>query len=152
MSKNWWIVIIIVVALVILGWWWIQSQKSQTVTQPQTPTDTSTIIQAPSPTTAESTTSGEMMKKEEYTVKITATGFSPKTLTIKAGETVTWMNDDNAVHNVNSAPHPAHTDYQPLNLGSIQPSGSKSLTFPVAGTYKYHDHLNPTLFGSITVE
>lgn len=151
MSKNWWIVIIIVIVLVFLGWWWMQSQKNQTASQPQTPAVTSTI-QTPAPSAEESTTSGSMEKKEEYTIKITPTGFSPKTLTIKVGATVTWMNDDSTVHQVNSAPHPTHTDYQPLNLGSIQPGGSKSLTFPVAGTYKYHDHLNPTLFGSVTVE
>jgi len=53
---------------------------------------------------------------------------------------------------VNSALHPTHLEYPPLNLGVIKPGESKSLTFPEAGTYKYHDHLNPSLFGSVTVQ
>lgn len=151
MSKNLWIAIIVAVVLIFFGWWYMQSQKVQTNPQTTTPS-TTTVMESPSPIGEESTNSGSMEKKSEHSVSVTSAGFLPKTLTIKVGETVTWMNDDSANHTVNSAPHPAHTDYSPLNLNVIQPGASKSLSFPMAGTYKYHDHLNPTLFGSITVE
>ena len=88
----------------------------------------------------------------QNTVKITASGFEPAKITIKAGETVVWSNQSDNTGNVSSAPHPAHTDYPPLNLDDIAPGASVSLTFPTAGTYKYHNHLDPSRFGSITVQ
>lgn len=88
----------------------------------------------------------------QQTITVTSSGFQPGSLTVKAGETVVWSNQTGNTSNVSSAPHPAHTDYPPLNLGDIAPGASVSLTFPAAGTYKYHNHLNPSQFGSITVQ
>lgn len=85
-------------------------------------------------------------------VTITQSGFSLKDITIKAGDTVSWMNSDTIDHTVNSAPHPTHTAYPPLNLDNLKPGETKSLMFPTSGTYKYHDHLNPSLTGSVTVQ
>ena len=86
-------------------------------------------------------------------IKVTSDGFTPASVTIKAGTSVTWTNVDNQVHQVNSNPHPTHTDYPPLNtIGTIQPGASKSLSFPTPGVYKFHDHLFPENTGSITVQ
>lgn len=145
MTRNYWIVAAVVVVLVVLGF---------VLTRPQQPTR----APEPTPTPPTSTESASLAAPEgaktteETVVKITAAGFSPKDVTIKAGATVTWMNEDTAVHTVNSAVHPTHQVYPPLNLGNIQPGGKVSLTFPTAGTYKYHDHLNPSLTGSVIVE
>lgn len=81
-----------------------------------------------------------------------STGFEPQTITIKAGQTVTWTNQSGTKVFVASSPHPTHTDYPPLNLGVIENGGTKFLSFPTPGTYKYHNHLNPGQYGSITVE
>lgn|SRR3989344_993856 len=89
---------------------------------------------------------------EEAGVSLTAAGFNPQTLTITAGTQVVWTNTSGAVGNVSSAPHPAHTAYPPLNLGSFDGGATVSLVFDQPGTYKYHNHLNPTQTGSITVE
>ena len=142
MSKNVWIAVAVVV-LVAGGW---------LLTRPQTaPAPTPAVVSTPQPTES-SATEGAMMEKSKNIVTISSSGFSPKDITIKAGEAVTWTNSDTADHNVNSAPHPTHTIYSPLNLDTIKPGEEKSLTFPRTGTYKYHDHLNPSLFGSVTVE
>lgn len=95
------------------------------------------------------------------TVEVTAAGFSPNTLTIKAGDTVAFVNKDSAQHWPASAVHPTHAVY-PESGGCI---GSKfdackgleagekfKFTFNEKGTWKYHDHLNPALFGTIAVE
>lgn len=85
-------------------------------------------------------------------VTIDSNGFNPPGLTIKKGGSVTWKNTDSALHQVDSNPHPVHTDYLPLNsVDLIQPGGEKSLSFPDSGTYKYHDHLNPQFMGEIVV-
>ena len=95
------------------------------------------------------------------TVVITATGFNPATLTIKAGETVMFLNQDTAPHWPASAMHPTHTVYpEPggcigskfdacKGLGTGQPFMFK---FNEKGSWKYHDHLNPSLWGTIVVE
>lgn len=146
MSRNWMIAAIVIVVLIVAGVMLTRPKQPATPPTPsvQTPTSTESAAQT-------GATEGAVVK-EETVVKVTSTGFSPKTVTIKAGESVTWMNDDTAVHAVNSAVHPTHQVYPPLNLGNIQAGEKLSLTFPTAGTYKYHNHLNPSLTGSVTVE
>ena len=97
----------------------------------------------------------------ENTVEITSSGFRPNTLTINAGDTLTFVNKDTNPHWPASAVHPTHTAY-PESGGCI---GSKfdackglvqdetfSFKFDQKGTWKYHDHLNPGLTGTIVVE
>lgn len=147
MSKN---TIIVLVGILVLGLVGFFLLKPQTNTQvpPQTQE-----VSEPSPSESpQAATGGAMMKEEASMVKISSAGFSPKSITIKAGEKVIWTNDDSANHTVNSSPHPTHTDHPFLNLGLMKTGESKSVTFDTAGTYKYHDHLNPSLTGSITVE
>jgi plastocyanin len=86
------------------------------------------------------------------TVILSDTGFSPQTLTIKPGDNVTWVNQSQSDATVNSDPHPTHTDYPPLNLGSFLPGASLSLIFNSPGTYKYHNHLNPSQTGTVVVK
>ena len=88
----------------------------------------------------------------QTTITATSAGFQPGNITIKTGDTVIWNNQSGNTSNISSSPHPAHTDYPPLNLGNIAPGASVSLVFPTAGTYKYHNHLNPSQYGSITVQ
>lgn len=150
MSKSAVITVVIVIALLLLGGWsFISSQKPPV---PQTPSVSQTPVPQP---TSQATDEAEISSEEvdeALLVEITSKGFDPKEIKIKAGQTVTWMNTDTAVHTVNSAIHPTHQVYPRLNLDNIQPGAKKSLSFPDTGTYKYHDHLNPSLTGSITVE
>lgn len=92
------------------------------------------------------------VQQSQNTVNLTSTGFSPTNLTIKSGQTVTWVNKSGQTATVNSAPHPAHTAYPPLNLGSFNDGGTLSLTFDKPGTYNYHNHLNSSQKGTITVQ
>lgn len=145
MSKNAVIVAVMVVILVLIGWMLLR--------QKQTPAPTPSSISTPSSTQSAAPAASEgAVMKEEKTVKITTNGFSPQNVTIKAGKTVTWVNSDSVDHTVNSVVHPTHLVYPPLNLGDIKSSQKKSLVFPTAGTYRYHDHLNPSLTGSVTVQ
>lgn len=135
----------IVVLVILAGWYFLQSQKGKAPTpSPQVTTEEA------SPATSEATEAAEM---EKNVVTISSSGFTPQNITIKAGESVTWVNDDSDSHQVNSAVHPTHQLYPPLNtVGLLTAGDKKSLSFPDAGTYKYHDHLNPSLTGSVTVE
>ncbi|OGD90647.1 hypothetical protein A3D07_01590 [Candidatus Curtissbacteria bacterium RIFCSPHIGHO2_02_FULL_42_15] len=85
-------------------------------------------------------------------ITYTDSGFSPAQVSVKVGDTVTFKNDSKANIQVNSAPHPAHTQFPELNIGSIATGESKTVTFTTAGTKKYHNHLNPSQTGTIVVE
>ncbi len=145
-SKNILLAAVILVVIVLGAWFFMKSQNNQVT--PATPTTTNPVV--PSVSSGSATSENQV---EENTVVVTTDGFSPKEIRIKAGGTVTWVNNDSVDHQVNSAPHPAHTDYPPLNtVGLLKPGEKKSLSFPATGTYKYHNHLNPSLFGSVVVE
>ncbi|MBI2018190.1 cupredoxin domain-containing protein [Candidatus Daviesbacteria bacterium] len=149
MPKNVVIATVVIVVLVLAGWYFIGSKKYST---PQAPAK---VSQTPAPVAASPTSSatdGAIVTEDKNAVQISSSGFSPKSIAIKVGETVTWMNNDNTNHTVYSAGHPTHLTYPPLNLGTIKPGRQVSLEFPKAGTYQYHDHLNPSLTGSVTVK
>lgn len=147
MSRNSLIAVVVAVIVLIGGFVIIKSQKA-----PSSDLPTSTVTE-PTPMTEQSSPSAAASAGvSQNQVKITTDGFLPKDITISVGETVTWMNSDTDNHNVSSDPHPVHTLYTPLNLGMIKAGDSKSLSFPTTGTYKYHDHLNPSLTGSVTVK
>lgn len=138
---------VIIIVLVILGGGWVLLSSRQT--QPVPPSISNTAVQ-PTESISPSTTSANV---SETMISVTSSGFTPKDVTIHIGEAVTWVNNDTADHQINSTPHPIHTDYPPLNTVGLLKSGEKkSLSFPTAGTFKYHDHLNPTTLGSITVQ
>ena len=88
----------------------------------------------------------------EVTVSITSSGFSPDSITVQPGTKVTWVNNSGGVANVSSDPHPTHTLYPPLNLGRVAGGASVSLVFDKAGSYGYHNHLNPGWTGKVTVQ
>ncbi|OGH12257.1 MAG: hypothetical protein A2857_00630 [Candidatus Levybacteria bacterium RIFCSPHIGHO2_01_FULL_36_15] len=85
-------------------------------------------------------------------VTITANGFEPKTITIKTGTKVIWINNSGTTITVSSDPHPTHTLYPPLNLGRFEDGQTVPLIFDKPGSYGYHNHLNPDQTGQVVVE
>jgi plastocyanin len=78
------------------------------------------------------------------TVRITATAFSPASVTIATGDAIKWVNKDTKTHQVVS------------NSGAfaspiIAAGKTYTHTFNTAGTYRYHDALHPSLTGKIVV-
>ena len=103
-------------------------------------------------TTVTATKTAVPANGKTVTVNYDGSGFSPNNLTIKAVTTVVWMNNDTDPLQVDSAPHPMHTSYPPLNASSpTQPGNTYTFTFPQAGTFMYHNHLEPAKKGSVTV-
>lgn len=66
--------------------------------------------------------------------------FSEKEVTIKKGETLVFVNDDNIAHNVLST-SPTHK----FNLGLIQPGHSTPVTFKNAGDLNILCAIHPTM-------
>lgn len=87
-----------------------------------------------------------------HAVNVTSSGFEPKSITVKRGEVVIWMNTTTKKATVNSDDHPTHKLNAILNLGSFDPKSSVQAYFDEAGTYTYHNELNPSQKGTIIVE
>ena len=75
------------------------------------------------------------------TFTITSSGIAPKTATIPVGSRVTIVNNDNRAHNMNSDPHPEHTQCPALNVGVLTPGQSRtSQNLTTARSCGMHDH------------
>jgi plastocyanin len=72
-----------------------------------------------------------------------ATGFDPGSITVKAGQTVTWLNLTTSAHSVVS-----DTPAQPFDSGGIGDGQTFSVTFQTPGTYKYHSSTEPIYSGN----
>jgi plastocyanin len=70
--------------------------------------------------------------------------FNPATITVKAGEKVTWANGD-------PAPHSIVLDGGECESPSFGEGESTTLVFNVAGSYPFHCGIHPNMTGTITV-
>ena len=70
--------------------------------------------------------------------------FSPASVTIAVGDTVTW-------HNSGQAPHNATGNGGSFSTGTINPGGSGSHTFNSAGTFSYICTIHPQMKGTVRV-
>ena len=86
------------------------------------------------------------------TVVYTDEGFSPKTVEIALGETVTFVNQSSVPMWVASDIHPTH-DILPTfdQFGVSGFDESYKYTFDQRGTWEYHDHVNASKVGTIIV-
>ncbi len=139
-----WVLIYGIIGLVIYGliYYFVLANRERSNK------DSSTVI----PLATNSSASPSATESAQTTVTLAVDGFSPKDLTIKIGTKVLWTNKTGSAATVDSSPHPSHTDYPPLNLGNFADGETLSLIFDKAGTYKYHNHLNPSQFGTIVVQ
>lgn len=148
MRRNWIAAVVLMLLLAIAGAY-LLGYNRKTVSSNISPTPSSALVPSGtgSPSAMPSSTAAT-----QHEVTFTSSGFTPATITIKAGDTVVWINQSGAPATVNSDPHPTHTDYPPLNLGTFGNGATLSLTFPKAGTYGYHNHLNPVQKGTVIVK
>ena len=78
--------------------------------------------------------------------------FEPADISIPAGMTVIWFNDDSGLHTVTTMFNSTYTPPHTLNSGPIQGNGGSFIqTFTKPGTYDYYDQFNPSVHGRITV-
>jgi plastocyanin len=99
------------------------------------------------------TQSRDSETRESAPVKATKTevaidnfSFSPNTLTLSVGGTVTWTNHDNVPHVVSSA------DNQFKKSPLLKTGQSFSHTFATTGTYSYFCSIHPRMTGKIIVK
>jgi plastocyanin len=78
--------------------------------------------------------------------------YSPNQLTIKVNDYIIFKNNSNTDFWPASAPHPSHTNFPEFDAKKpIAPGGTFRFQFTKTGSWGFHDHLNPSAFGKITV-
>lgn len=93
---------------------------------------------------------GSVMTKAA--VSYTDSGFTPNTITVKKGTTVTFTNQSTKGMWVASAVHPTHQLLPGFDqLKSVAKGGTYEYAFDKVGTWKYHMHRNPSDTGSVVV-
>jgi plastocyanin len=87
-----------------------------------------------------------------HEVLMTQGGFEPQAVQVSQGDTVIFKNTDVEGRWPASNIHPTHEIYPEFDpKNSIAPGQSWQFTFEKTGNWKYHDHLKPTLSGTVTV-
>ena len=85
-------------------------------------------------------------------IEMTSEGFIPSEVTIDQNQSVIFINKDKKAHWPASNPHPTHDLYPEFDPQLPIESG-KSWAFKPkkVGEWKYHDHLNPHIGGTLKV-
>lgn len=130
-----WIVIYAVIAVVVYGavYYFFFASKggyNNTVTAPSTNNQTNP---------------GTSASSLKNTVGIENFAYSPSTITVKVGDSVTWTNKDGVGHS-------ATADDNSFNTGVLSQNQSGSVTFSKAGTYPYHCSVHPSMHGTVIVQ
>lgn len=81
----------------------------------------------------------------DHAVAISGSAFSPATVTVTVGDTVTWANGDQISHT-------ATADGGSFDTGTLGNGDSNTVTFSTAGAFPYHCAIHPAMTGTITVE
>lgn len=96
-------------------------------------------------------------------VRYTEDGFSPSTITVPLGTTVTFANESSREMWVATDQHPSHTGYAGTSRSEHCPTGGEgafdqcargdsfAFTFDKAGIWAYHDHVNAQYKGTVVV-
>lgn len=71
--------------------------------------------------------------------------FTPANLSIKAGDTVTWVNEDSAKHSAWDSTNNA------FDTGLLSTGQSAALTFASAGSFNYRCRPHGNMRGTITI-
>jgi len=80
------------------------------------------------------------------TIEIKDFNFSPKTLTVKSGEKITWINRDEEPHTVVSV------EKQFKKSSALDTDQEFTITAGAPGTYTYFCSVHPKMTGTIVVE
>lgn len=87
-----------------------------------------------------------MAGNRKNTIEIKDFAFNPQTLTVKSGETITWVNRDEEPHTV------ASVGKKFQKSSALDTDQKFTITAGAPGTYEYFCSVHPKMTGTIVVE
>ena len=151
MNKSYYVIIILVILVLVGGLLYYTAPASNREGESRSQTRNAQVI------VEEPITVPEMAN----VIVFKNSGYAPEALTIKIGQTVVFKNESDQPTWPASAMHPTHNGYPTTGgcigsvfdaCGEVVPGGAWSFQFDQKGSWKYHDHLNPSSKGTIVVE
>jgi len=127
------IVVIIIIGVVLLT---IGQKSTKTTTTGDTMSGMNNAPSQSSSTTPAATNS----------VVISNFSFSPASITVKKGTTVTWTNKDSTAHTVTE-----NDGKDGPKSTTLNPGQNYSFTFNAAGSFAYICSIHPNMTGTVTV-
>lgn len=116
-----------------------------TATEAPTEAPTEAATEAPTEAATATIEATEAPKPaEQAAVTIDNFAFSPQSLQVKVGTTVTWTNNQGTTHTVTS-------DTGEWDSGNLSQGKSFSFTFTKAGTFAYHCAIHSSMTGTVEV-
>lgn len=95
---------------------------------------------------------GAWFTRPRVIIVMSASGFDPKVVRIRKGDTVKFENRDSTDHWPASNLHPIHDVYPSFDPRyPVRPGTSWQFRFTRSGTWYFHDHLKPTEGGKVIV-
>ena len=111
---------------------------------------------APSGGQTPASSDNDATKEDDGEVAVTITyngaGFTLSADKVASGSKVKVVNSSQKELDFDSDPHPVHTDNTELNEGLIPAGEERTFTLNAVGTWGFHNHLNASQNGKITVE
>ena len=132
------LVFAIVGILVVLGGvsgYLVLHNQSTTQTTPKAPTMTMPVTGG----TSNQAATGHSIVIQNF-------AFSPASLTVAKGTTVTWTNNDSTAHTVTETDGKKGPDSSSIDQGATY-----SFTYDAPGTDQYHCSIHPSMTGTVTV-
>lgn len=174
MSNTGWAAVILAIIIVLGGAWWYMASQAPATTNTTINTGSNAAGTMPegSATPDNGMVGGDASvdvnagQTQGVVVHYTASGFSPKTVTIKAGQKVTFVDDTASPMWVASAEHPTHTAYDGSDRAAhcsgsytgatpfdqCQAGTTYTFVFGKAGSFAYHNHMAAQFTGTVVVQ
>ena len=154
---------IAIVLIIAAGGYFIfvETTKAPTVSPIAMTNTNGPAMEATTPTPAQTQTTTVTQKATMVTYD--GTTFSPASVSIHIGDTVTFTNTGSGPMWVASDPHPAHSGYSGTTKDRHCPDtagtafdqctvgSSYTFTFAKVGSWGYHNHINHSATGTIVV-
>jgi amicyanin len=100
----------------------------------------------PAPSSGPGEASGANTPVAGNAVNIAQFAFSPASLSVKVGTTVTWTNNDSEPHTVTST-----NNSGPLKSPAMKSGDTYTFTFTTAGTFDYLCTIHPFMTATVVV-
>jgi plastocyanin len=129
---------VVIVVVIVAGVAFVMNKNNSASTNMPMPTAMQNSKSQANPT-------NEQTPAGKNAVTIQNFAFSPATITVKAGDAITWTNQD-------SVGHSATADDNSFDTGVLSQGQSKAITFSKPGTYSYHCSVHPNMKGTVVVK
>ncbi len=169
MSNTGWAAVILVLIIILGGGWWYFAGQTPVLTD--TGASAAGTIPEGSATPSNGMVGGDAdvsggTQTTGTTVHYGASGFTPKSVTIQAGQKVTFINDTTSNMWVGADEHPTHTTFDGTDRAThcsgsytgatpfdqCQAGPTYTFVFNKSGTYQYHNHSGAQFGGTVIVQ